>query len=141
MSEERILAYAEALIGAAIAAALVILLIGLIAWRRRRDPVERERRRRKQLSHDGRIAVGTLLDYDDSAESAADRLYLHYSYTIGGVDYSTCQDVTELSRTGSDAEWPVGAISVKYDVRNPHNSIVVSEDWKGFDPAESGRSA
>ncbi len=122
-SEAWFLAHSEALIAACGAAAMMIAIVAVIAWRRRRDPLERERR----------IAAGTLLDFADTSDGETERLFLHYSYRIGGVGYSTCQDVTELVQEERPvSEWPIGAVSVKYDVRNPHDSIILSEDWTGL---------
>ena len=133
LSEAWLLAHSEALAAACASAALIVAIAAVIAWRRRRDPLERERRRRRRLGLEGRIAAGTLLDFDDTPGDETERLFLHYSYRIGGVEYSTCQDVTELvQEEGPVSEWPIGAVSVKYDVRNPHDSILLSEDWTGL---------
>ena len=132
-SEAWFLAHSETLIAACGAAAMMIAIVAVIAWRRRRDPLERERRRRIRLGREGRIAAGTLLDFADTSDGETERLFLHYSYRIGGVGYSTCQDVTELVQEERPvSEWPIGAVSVKYDVRNPHDSIILSEDWTGL---------
>jgi len=133
LSAAWILAHSSALIAAFAVAGAIITIAAVTVWRRRSDPLERERRRRKRLGCGGRIAAGVLLDFEDVAKLEGERLYLHYSYRIGGVEYSTCQDVTELAHhEGPVSGWAIGAVSVKYDVRNPQDSILLSEDWTGL---------
>ena len=114
--------------GVAIGAALLLcsgaLAALIIVWRRRNDPIEKERRRRLEVNSRGRITTGVVLDIDG-------RL-IHYQYAIGAVDYTSCQDVSALDRVGDDPKGIVGAVTVKYHQKNPYNSIVVCEDWSGL---------
>jgi len=58
---------------------------------------------------------------------------LFYTYDVRGVEYTASQDVTALGQVmPSDFSLAVGPILVKYDPRNPANSIVLAEDWSGF---------
>lgn len=116
--------FAVALVGAA------AVLFGLfLAWRRRNNPVERERRRRLRVNRHGRTTSGVVMDI---AEDAAARL-IHYTYKIGAVEYGACQDVTALEElVGHDPARIVGPAQVKYQRSNPYNSIIVCEDWTGL---------
>jgi hypothetical protein len=58
---------------------------------------------------------------------------LLYSYRIGGVDYESSQDVTDLLHEGDAAQVRAGfPCSARYQPGNPQNSIVVSEEWSGL---------
>ena len=123
------LAESGVLFGGVLAAALGVLAAFYFVWRRRNTPEERERRRRLKVHREGRITGGVLLDIEDADET---RL-VHYTYRIGAVDYSACQDVTALSEAvGDDPKGVVGAVTVKVHQKNPYNSIVVCESWSGL---------
>ena len=113
-------------ITAALAIVLVILLAiaGVRAWRRSRvTPEERERRRRAWLVATGKMGDAVIVEMHDTV--------LFYSYDVRGVEYTASQDVTTL--TGLlPSEFKGNGISVKYDPRNPANSIVVAEQWSGL---------
>lgn len=58
---------------------------------------------------------------------------LVYSYEVGGVVYSTTQDVTQLQEhLPKDPQLIIGPATVKYSQKSPGNSIVVSEEWSGL---------
>jgi hypothetical protein len=57
---------------------------------------------------------------------------LFYSYLVRGVEYTASQEVSALLDRLPDDLSSVGAVSVKYDPRNPANSIVVAEKWSGL---------
>ena len=56
---------------------------------------------------------------------------LLFRYRIAGVTYDCGQDVTMLAEqtAGYRLDQPV---QVRYDPRNPGNSIIVSEEWSGL---------
>ena len=121
---------------AGIAAGLVVLagLIWLIIRLRRPSPDEIERRRREHLASIGRITDGVILDArtlsgDDSISPTPDVLV--YSYRLAGVTYNCAQDVRNLPDQvlGFRIDQPV---QLRYDPRNPGNSIIVSESWTGL---------
>jgi hypothetical protein len=62
---------------------------------------------------------------------AAEPEVLVYSYQFAGVTYNCAQDVSRLSDRvgGYRLDQPV---QVRYDPRNPGNSIIVAEDWTGL---------
>ena len=111
----------------ALAVVLVILLAiaGYRAYLRSRvTPEERERRRRAWLVATGKMGDAMLVEVRDTL--------LFYSYDVGGVEYTASQDVAPLSGKISDGLAAHGTVCVKYDPRNPANSIVVAEDWTGL---------
>jgi hypothetical protein len=119
-----------------IAAGVVALigLIWLIVYLRRPSPEEVERRRREHLTRTGRITDGVIVDArtlsgDDSISPNPEVLV--YSYRLAGVTYNCAQDVSKLPDQvlGFRIDQPV---QLRYDPRNPGNSILVSESWTGL---------
>ncbi len=95
---------------------------------------EIERRRREELALNGRITDGVILDArtlsnEDSVSPTPDVLV--YSYSLAGLTYNCAQDVSTLPNEviGFRLDQPV---QVRYDPRNPGNSIIVSETWTGL---------
>ena len=122
------------LIAAAVAAAggLLTLVLGVLLWRRRNDPTEKERRRRSFVNARGRLTDGVVTDVDVPAGGGSKGL-IHYTYRIGGVEYSAAQDISDLAGSIESDPWKmVGAVNVKYHTRNPFNSIVICEGWSGL---------
>jgi hypothetical protein len=112
----------------------VIALIWLIIRLRRPSPEEIERRRRDQLTRTGRITDGVIVDArtlsgEDSISPTPEVLV--YSYRLAGVTYNCAQDVSRLPEqvVGFRIDQPV---QLRYDPRNPGNSILVSESWTGL---------
>jgi len=126
---------------AAMAAGTAAAAAGVWQWIRshRTTPEQRERQRRQRLSQIGRICDGTVLDVQEiSANGHGPTQLLIYSYDVGGVSYEASQDVTHLRQVVDLASCKLGLpSSVRYDPRNPGNSIVVSEAWTGL-RTESG---
>jgi hypothetical protein len=120
--------------GIAAGVVLIAALIYLIVRLRRPSPEEIERRRREYLALNGRITDGLILDArtitgDDSISPTPDVLV--YSYRLAGVTYNCAQDVRLLPDQvlGFRIDQPV---QLRYDPRNPGNSIIVSESWTGL---------
>jgi len=104
---------------------------GLSAWgiywyiKSRPTAAELERRRRAGLHAHGKMGDANLLEYHDHL--------VMYSYAIGGVEYVASQDLSDLQTQLPADRWStVGPVSIKYDPRNPANSIVISEEWSGL---------
>jgi hypothetical protein len=114
-------------IALALAGALVALagVVGYRAWKASRPtPEERERRRRAALVETGKLADATLVDVRDDL--------LFYTYDVRGLEYTASQDVTSLrDRVPRDLS-TLGVVAVKYDARNPANSIILAEAWSGL---------
>jgi len=114
-------------ITAALLALLVVLLgvIGWRAWQRSRiSPDEKERRRRLMLLSAGKMGDANLVDIRDD--------FLFYSYAVRGVIYTASQDVSRLKAFLPGDLASLGTVSVRYDPRNPANSIVLAEEWTGL---------
>jgi hypothetical protein len=115
---------------AALFGVLIILLciIAFRAWRRSRiTPQEKERRRRLVLAKRGKMGDGRLLDLDPDL--------LLYSYDVRGAEYTASQDISSLTAFLPADVASMGHVLVKYDPRNPANSIVLAEDWNGLQSA------
>jgi hypothetical protein len=125
----------EDAITAALLVVLVVLLaaIGIRAWQRSRiSPAEKERRRRLLLLSIGKLGDANLLEVHDDL--------LVYSYAVRGVEYTAAQDVSLLKAfLPAELASMVGQIYVRYDARNPANSIVLAEEWSGLRPGSSLR--
>ena len=118
---------------AAGAAGLLIIAGTLLVrrLRRRKTPAELERLRRLFLTRHGRIVTGEMIDLVEEKESSA--LMLVYRYDVAGVTYEVAQDIAMLPAAAELAGKALGGIvSVKYEMRQPSNSIVVSEEWTGI---------
>ena len=128
---KRILLDPRIAIGAAGSAALMALAVWIVL-KRRLTPEEKERRRRFALNQHRRTVEGFLTEGGEGA--------LYYQYELAGVEYSTSQDVSLLAAMlPPDPTRLVGPVNVKYDPRNPANSIIICEEWSGL-PAPLSRS-
>jgi hypothetical protein len=108
-----------------------VAAIALGAWGIRKylnsrpTAAELERRRRIALNTRGKMGDATLLEFREHA--------VFYSYGVGGVEYMASQDLADLqSHLPGDVWSTVGAACIKYDPRNPANSIVICEEWSGL---------
>jgi hypothetical protein len=115
----------------ALAAVLAVLgaVIGYRWWQAGRlSPEERERRRRNLLVERGKMGDATLVEFRDTI--------VFYSYLVRGVEYTASQDLG-LLREHLPAELAIDcAVSLKYDPRNPANSVVLAENWSGLRAAK-----
>jgi len=95
---------------------------------------ELERERRGWLNTVGRITDGTVIDVQEiSNHGQRDATMLIYQYDVAGVSYEASQDVTYLRQWINLHSCRLGLpTSVKYDSRNPGNSMVISEGWIGL---------
>ncbi len=122
------------------AAGAVACLCGF-AWylssRKKTSEEDLERTRRQDLVVGGRIIDGTVIDTSDLDAQEAGRpegmQLILYKYEIAGVAYECSQDITHLQDLISLQDIRVGfPCSVRYDTRQPENSIVVAENWIGL---------
>jgi hypothetical protein len=96
------------------------------------DQIELERR--TWLNTVGRITDGTVIDVQEIT-TALNRpaTMLIYQYDVAGVSYEASQDVTYLRQWINLHSCRLGVpTSVKYDTRNPGNSMVIAEGWVGL---------
>jgi hypothetical protein len=125
--------------GAALMAALTAAGLWLM-FHKRLSAEQLERARRQYLARSGRLVDGTLLDICEveaparsKREPARTLTMLVYSYRIGGVDYESSQDITDMRGVvDADQVWAGFPCTARYQPGNPQNSIVVAEDWTGL---------
>ncbi len=124
---------------AALAAATVLGVY--FAWRPADTPAEKEHQRRMKVSATGRFADGTAVDFRSvpPGEGEEPQELVFYQYSVGGVDYSAAQDVADLKDRIAGSPRIVGWVNVKYQPRNPSNSIIICEEWSGV--RTNGRGA
>jgi hypothetical protein len=105
--------------------AVLLAILGYRAWRDSRvTPVERERRRRVALAARGKVGDAVLVEIREDL--------LFYTYAVRGVEYTASQDVSALAERAPRDYSSIESVSVKYDQRNPANSIVLAESWSGL---------
>jgi hypothetical protein len=125
--------------GLVAAAAAVILLLGaavfaLLEYRRNRTtPEEAERQRRLEINGTGKLGACDILDVD--GESVV------YTYLVAGVEYTASQSLSGLrGLMPEDAMSAIGPARVKFDPRNPANSIVLCEHGNGLERTRARRT-
>ena len=90
-------------------------------FRRQTSDPEAERRSRLLLS--GRIAEARV--FDIITDEAGVVTLVFYSYNVGGVDYESSQPLDEAQRARPHDYIPGAPVVVRFDPRQPGNSIVV----------------
>ena len=131
-------------LGFAIATAASIT--GYLLTRKRLTEAEREQMRREHLARTGRITDGSITEThwlaDPTSEASSEAqpdtaphtdtpAVLLYRYQIAGVTYEAAQDVSPLPNLVRQLRVDL-PIQVRFDPRNPGNSIVVAEAWNGL---------
>jgi hypothetical protein len=116
-------------------AGVLVVFAALVVYRKwklsRIPPEERERRRRAVLVEQGKMGDATLVEMRENL--------VFYSYDVRGVEYTASQDLSPL-QTYLPSEFSIaGPVSVKYDARNPANSIVLAENWSGLRRTRAGK--
>lgn len=121
----------------------VILALGfVVAWgvgvasywftRTRPSAWELERQRREMLAKSGRIVDGSITETRWLTEGPlAIPHILIYRYCIAGVTYECGQDVRALSEMVRYVRMDL-PVQVRFNPRNPGDSIVVAESWTGL---------
>ena len=111
-----------------------LLVAGAVGWgmrsyyKNKPTPSELERRRRSMLNAYGKMGDASVIEIQGNVAI--------YSYDVRGVEYTAAQDFSLISVNIPEDTWSmVGPASVKYDPRNPANSIIISEKWSGIRPA------
>ncbi len=84
---------------------------------------EDEASRFARLSKTGRITEGSVLDI--TADDQDRITHVFYTYNIAGVEYESSQKLTEEQTARPAGYSPGSHIVVRYDPRQPGNSIVV----------------
>lgn len=118
-----------------VAATAVPVAAGIAVWwvlTHRKSAEEIERERRDHLVRHGRIIDGSILDWTEQPDTG-NLGTLHYRYDIAGVTYECAQDLVYLKGTVIvDTSCFGMPASVRYDPKNPANSIIVAETWTGL---------
>jgi hypothetical protein len=110
-------------------AGVLVCLLAAIFWRWWRNrlitPEERERKRRNDLAAKGKMGDASVIDFREG--------HIFYTYDVRGVEYTASQDISAIAQlVPADLALAVGHVLVKYDPRNPANSVILSEEWSGF---------
>ncbi len=121
-----------AMIGAVLAA---LTAIGIVLYirSRKKTPQELERLRRLSVNANGRLADGILVEGPADGEGSADADLIFYQYRAAGMEYTAAQDISLLRHlVDSESCRPGLQTAVKFDPRQPSNSIVICEEWSGL---------
>lgn len=118
-----------------VSVATVSVIAGIAVWwalTHRKSAEELEQIRRDHLVRHGRLIDGSILDWTEHPETG-DMGSMHYRYDIAGVTYECAQDLTHLKDFVTvDASCLGMPSTVRYDPKNPANSIIVAEGWSGL---------
>jgi len=133
-------------LGIAVAGTVAIALGGVWAWRtvrrwRRKSPEEIERLRRLGVNACGRIISGRIVELAEPVAGGPAGPILLYEYEVAGVTYEAAQDLGALREIAAAAPFlPGQTTSVKYDPKQPTNSIIACEVWCGVPDLEPNRN-
>lgn len=90
---------------------------------RRAKAIDSEEARYERLIKNGRIAEGTILDSDSPTLEETTQIF--YIYSVNGADYESSHVLTKEQQTRQKDYAPGAKVSIRYDPRQPGNSIVV----------------
>jgi hypothetical protein len=82
-----------------------------------------EAARRKELLRTGRIADGSI--FDVITDESGDITQVFYNYEINGVEYESSQLLDADQRRRSGDYFPGARVTVRFNPRQPGNSLVV----------------
>jgi hypothetical protein len=89
----------------------------------RRKQSDTDATRRTRLLQQGRIADAVVIDV--GASDTDDPNVIYFAYQVNGVDYQS-SEVLSTEQRGRPLDYTPGAsITVRYDPRQPGNSVVV----------------
>lgn len=123
-----------ALIVLLVVAAVVLIALGLyVLLRVRKNPKDKEKRRRLNVYLHGRLADATVTEVREDV--------IFFEYSVRGVVYTASQDISQLRELiPADPERLIGPATLKYSPRNPADSIIVCEEWSGLRIASPSKS-
>ncbi len=134
-------------LGITVAGTAALALTGVWAWKtvrrwRRKSPDEIERLRRLGVNACGRISSGRILELAEHVAGGPAGPVLLYEYEVAGVTYETAQDLSAFPEIAAAAPFlPGQTTNVKYDPKQPTNSILACEGWYGIPDLEPNRNA
>ena len=109
---------------------------------RRKSPEEIERLRRLDVNRRGRITVGQVVDIVDPDASTGQGRLVVYKYEVAGVTYEVAQSISGLPELAAAAQTlPGHTASIKYDPKQPTNSIFACEEWSGVSLIDGTRDS
>jgi hypothetical protein len=129
----------------AVVGAAAAVLAGVWTWKivrrwRGKSPDEIERLRRLGVNARGRIITGRIVELAEPVAGGPAGPILLYEYELAGVTYEAAQDVRALPDIAAAAPFLAGqTTSVKYDPKQPTNSILACEVWCGIPDLEPRR--
>jgi uncharacterized protein DUF3592 len=88
-----------------------------------RKKIEDEASRIARLSKTGRMADGSIIDA--ASDAAGQIIQVTYTYTLAGVQYESSQALSDAQQQRQIDYAPGKQIIVRYDPKQPANSIVV----------------
>ena len=89
----------------------------------------------------GRIILGRVVELAGTQPDGPAGPVLLYDYEVAGVTYEAAQDLSALPAIAAAAPFlPGQTASVKYDPKQPTNSILACEDWCGIPDLEPHRN-
>jgi hypothetical protein len=109
--------------GAAVAIAAGSI-VSVLIHQRKRNPHEKERRRRELVSSQGRAIEG----YVSKCEGG----FIQYSYRWRGVRYEAAQDISDFLPDTSGLNGFAGPVTIKFLGSRPVDSIILAEKWSGI---------
>jgi hypothetical protein len=115
-----------------------VIILALLAWKlirrwRRKSPEEIERLRRLGVNACGRMIAGRIVELAEHTAGGPSGPVLLYDYEVAGVTYEAAQDISALPDLAAAAPFlPGQPTTVKYDPRQPTNSIIACEAWSGI---------
>ena len=89
----------------------------------RRRKTDDEAARRDTLLRAGRIAEGSI--FDIITDEAGAITHVFYNYEINGVEYESSQPLDAGQRQRSADYFPGARVTVRFNPRQPGNSVVV----------------
>jgi hypothetical protein len=134
-------------LGIAVAGSIAIFLAGVWVWRtvlrwRRKSPDEIERLRRLEVNACGRIGMGRIVELAEPLPDGPAGPILLYDYEVAGVTYEAAQDLSALPEIAAAAPFLPGQTTcVKFDPKQPTNSILACETWCGIPDLQPNRNA
>jgi len=88
-----------------------------------RKKKEDEASRISRLLKTGRIVEGEILDVTSDRDARITHVF--YTYNIAGVEYESSQALNEQQQEKSENYAPGMRVIIRYDPRQPANSVVV----------------
>jgi len=97
--------------------------MGILDIFRRRPKGDPETARRDALLRTGRITEGSIFDVITDEAGAITQVF--YNYEINGVEYESSQTLDARQRERSGDYFPGARVTVRFNPRQPGNSVVV----------------